>query len=269
MAISETKKKGGSVLTNPIVSRVGKLQDPAMIGIERATYGGIGLKGLFFLLFTVVGAIVYFAVFEPIFMSMSINSAIWLIALLAIDVLTGILACFNKSLCAVWGTIYSFVEGILIPFIIKSYVTSDGKNGWDYSSLALWAAIITVSIVLVMLALYMSGVVSYTKRVKTVILTLFITSVVVSLVFFLLTLFARNSAFVQYLLGNKYILIAGSLIGIILASLFLVSDFDTIEKTVKQGLPKKYEWVAAFGLVFTVLWLYLKVVSLLANSRRN
>ena len=53
------------------------------------------------------------------------------------------------------------------------------------------------------------------------------------------------------------------LLGILLASLFLVSDFSMIDSCVKEGYPKEYEWSAAFGLVFTVLWLYLRILELI------
>ena len=49
----------------------------------------------------------------------------------------------------------------------------------------------------------------------------------------------------------------------LLASLFLISDFSVIDACVKEGYPKEYEWSAAFGLVFTVIWLYLKILDLL------
>ena len=54
-----------------------------------------------------------------------------------------------------------------------------------------------------------------------------------------------------------------SVIFIIIAALFLIFDFDTIDHVVKDKLPKKYEWQAAFGLAFTVIRLYLKVLDII------
>ena len=50
--------------------------------------------------------------------------------------------------------------------------------------------------------------------------------------------------------------------GILLASLFLICDFSMIDTCVKEGYAKEYEWSAAFGLVFTVIWLYLRILEL-------
>ena len=48
-----------------------------------------------------------------------------------------------------------------------------------------------------------------------------------------------------------------------LIPLFLISDFSLIQTCVEEGYPKEYEWSAAFGLVFTVIWVYLKILDLL------
>ena len=50
---------------------------------------------------------------------------------------------------------------------------------------------------------------------------------------------------------------------LLLAALFLISDFGMIDRCVQEGYPKEYEWYCAFGLVFTVLWIYLKILDLL------
>jgi len=58
-----------------------------------------------------------------------------------------------------------------------------------------------------------------------------------------------------------------SLFVVILAALNLVLDFDFIESGVEQGAPKYMEWYAAFGLMVTLVWLYLEILRLLAKSR--
>lgn len=57
------------------------------------------------------------------------------------------------------------------------------------------------------------------------------------------------------------------------AALFLISDFEMIDTVVNENYPKKYEWRASFGLTFTVIWLYVKILDLIiqifVNSRDN
>ena len=58
-----------------------------------------------------------------------------------------------------------------------------------------------------------------------------------------------------------------SLFAVGLASLNLVLDFDFIEKGAQQGLPDRYGWLAAFGLMVTLVWLYVEILRLLSYLR--
>ena len=56
---------------------------------------------------------------------------------------------------------------------------------------------------------------------------------------------------------------------VVIAALNLVLDFDFIEQGVEYGAPKYMEWYAAFGLMVTLIWLYLEILRLLAKLRSN
>jgi uncharacterized YccA/Bax inhibitor family protein len=60
-----------------------------------------------------------------------------------------------------------------------------------------------------------------------------------------------------------------SLVVVGIAALNLVLDFDLIERGVAGGAPKYMEWYAAFGLMVTLVWLYLELLRLLSKVRRN
>lgn len=70
-----------------------------------------------------------------------------------------------------------------------------------------------------------------------------------------------------YTSGPLGILISAA--GVVLASLFLVLDFDFVESGIRNGIPARYAWTAAFGLVVTLVWLYLEILRLLAILRGN
>ena len=55
---------------------------------------------------------------------------------------------------------------------------------------------------------------------------------------------------------------------VVIAALNLVLDFDFIERGAEYGAPKYMEWYGAFGLMVTLIWLYLEMLRLLAKSRR-
>ena len=69
-------------------------------------------------------------------------------------------------------------------------------------------------------------------------------------------------------IGNSSFMSIGfSLLVVIIASLNLVLDFDFIEQGAEQGAPKYMEWYAAFGLMITLVWLYIEILHLLAKLR--
>jgi uncharacterized YccA/Bax inhibitor family protein len=67
--------------------------------------------------------------------------------------------------------------------------------------------------------------------------------------------------------GPNLLGIGLSALGVVLASLFLVLDFDFIEQGIRNGVPQQFAWTAAFGLVVTLVWLYLEILRLLAILR--
>ena len=68
-------------------------------------------------------------------------------------------------------------------------------------------------------------------------------------------------------MGSLGLLLAAG--GVVLASLFLVLDFNQIEEGVRQGVGEQESWRAAFGLMVTIVWLYLEILRLLAILRRE
>jgi uncharacterized YccA/Bax inhibitor family protein len=69
--------------------------------------------------------------------------------------------------------------------------------------------------------------------------------------------------------GSGIIGIGFSLLVVIVASLNLVLDFDMIESGARIGAPKYMEWYGAFGLMVTLIWLYLEMLRLLAKLQRR
>ncbi len=72
---------------------------------------------------------------------------------------------------------------------------------------------------------------------------------------------------IPYIYGNGLIGIGFSLFVIGIAAMTFVFDFDFIEKGVENGAPKHLEWYAAFGLMITLVWLYIEIVRLLSKIR--
>jgi uncharacterized YccA/Bax inhibitor family protein len=60
-----------------------------------------------------------------------------------------------------------------------------------------------------------------------------------------------------------------SLVIVVIAALNLIIDFDMIETAARMGAPKYMEWYGAFGLMVTLIWLYMEILRLLAKTRRR
>lgn len=275
----ESNQAGGfeaNRMTNPVIRKLGRVTEQATAG-NAATYGGIGAKTIFFLILTVVGIGVFFVlhnmfaggdVFKMDISGQEIEFAYQEVPIIIgaafLTFVTPFLAWLLRPVIPVIGSLYAVSQGYLLAFLAAAY-----KGTYDqYMWLAL---IITIAIVVVMLFLYMKRIIKVTKKFNAVIRVLFFTTLVSGLSAVIMSFIPWTRGLIQALSGNPIISIGGSIIFIIIAALFLLSDFDAIEKTVEHQLPKKYEWAAAFGLVFTVIWLYFKVLNLLLtiNSKSN
>jgi uncharacterized YccA/Bax inhibitor family protein len=72
---------------------------------------------------------------------------------------------------------------------------------------------------------------------------------------------------IPYIFGNGPIGILFSLAVVVIAALNLILDFNFIEQGARQGAPKYMEWYAAFGLMVTLIWLYIEILRLLTKLR--
>lgn len=261
------KKRSTILGSNPVMRRLEKVQEYSET--DCATYGGITGKTIFYLLMTVVGIVVQLILvktlstgnptslnikgFEVVMYTPEII-ALFVSVILAI--VFQLLAFFVKGSTPVTGALYCVTQGYFISFLVFKVLA--GKEFIGALALAL-----TMIIVLVMAILYTTGVIKVTKKFRMVMLTLFISVIAISLISTIAYFIPFTRDIVSSILGNFWISIGFSILFIIIASLFLVSDFAIIQQTVENKLPKKYEWQAAFGLAFTVLWIYLKVLQLL------
>lgn len=261
------KKRNSILASNPVMRRLNKVNEYDVT--NAATYGGISAKTVYFLLFTIVGIVLQlilaktFATGEAFTVNikgfevtMFITEAIALGVSVIAAIVFQLLAFFAKATTPVTGALYCITQGYFISFLIFKVLA-----GREY--LGALALAITMVIILVMALLYTKGIIRVTKKFKAIMLTLFVTVIAVTLLTLICSFIPFTRPIVQAIRGNLVFSIGFSVIFIIIAALFLICDFDTIEHVVNDKLPKKYEWQAAFGLAFTVIWLYLKVLDII------
>lgn len=254
---------------NPVLSRLSKAEGRTMDGA--ATYTGVAAKTCIFLTLTVLGMIAQLLVsavyanapawqtltfYEKFTVTLTLNETAILGAVLLIGFVAEMAGIFVRKTIPVTGSIYAAAQGYVISFLVFKVL-----KGFEY--LGLEALLLTVAVVAGMSWLYTSGKVRVCGKFRTVLYSLVIGSIAFGVITFLGSLIPFTRPYVQGIFQNPAVAIGLDLLGILLASLFLISDFSAIDECVKEGYPKEYEWSAAFGLVFTVLWLYLRILELI------
>ncbi|WP_370323703.1 Bax inhibitor-1/YccA family protein [Euzebya sp.] len=152
---------------------------------------------------------------------------------------------------------YALVEGVVIGVVTVVIESQPGLDG-----IATQAAIGTIGVLAVMLTLYRTGVIKVTQRFRMVVLAATGAIFLTYLASFVLGFFGVEFGFLH---GNSMLSIGISVVIIGVAALNLALDFDFIENAARAGLPAKTEWYAAFGLLVTLVWLYLEILRLLAK----
>ena len=138
-----------------------------------------------------------------------------------------------------------------------------------YDGIVTNAIFLTVGILLALLTAYRSGIIKPTENFK---LGIFAATGGIALVYFVNFImgFFGSSMGIMQIDNASPLSIGFSIVVVIIAALNLVLDFDFIEEGAENGAPKYMEWYGAFGLLVTLIWLYLEILRLLAklNSMR-
>lgn len=153
--------------------------------------------------------------------------------------------------------LYAVVEGVLVGAISKIY-----SQAWD--GIVLQAVMATMAVFVAMLFLYANRIIKVTERLRSTIIVATAGVFIFYLVSIGLSLFGVNIPFIW---DGGPLSIGLSLLIVGIAAFNLLLDFDLIERGVKERAPGWMSWFAAFGLMVTVVWLYLEILRLLALTR--
>ena len=167
---------------------------------------------------------------------------------------------FSKTVRPPLILAYAAVEGVFVGGISFFYASAFGGG------IIAQAVLGTLCAFGSMLALYKTGVIKASPRFTKILMIALVGYLVFGALNILLSAF-NIGGWTNVYSGGGLLAIGISAFGVVLASLFLVLDFDFIEQGVRNGLPEQYAWTAAFGLVVTLVWLYLEILRLLAILR--
>lgn len=179
---------------------------------------------------------------------------------------------FKKQWSPYLAPAYAILEGLFVGAIsayFEYHVTSrQGGYAGGYSGIVLQAVGLTFSVVAVMFLLYKFKIIQATPMFKKVIIIATLGIGIFYLVCWFISLAGGSAP--AFLFQSSPMGIGFSVFVVALAALNLIMDFDMIENGVEMGAPKYMEWYAAFGLLVTIVWLYMEILRLLAkiNGRK-
>ena len=244
--------------SNPVLSKSAfNANTYASTYSEVMTLNGTINKSIALLLLVIVGAMYTWKMF---FGAVSIEAGAALVSKwIMIGGIGGfifsLVTIFKKTWAYITAPIYAVLEGIFLGAVSAFFEAS-------YSGIVLQAVALTFGTLFVMLIGYRSGIIKVTQKFRAGIIAATGAVVLVYFISFIFSLFGVGSLIIN---SNGAIGIGISLVIVAIAALNLVLDFDFIAKGSQAGLPKYMEWYAAFGLMITLVWLYIEILRLLSK----
>jgi uncharacterized YccA/Bax inhibitor family protein len=168
---------------------------------------------------------------------------------------------FKKQWASVLGPVYAILEGLFVGSISAMY-------DYAYPGLPTQAVALTLLVTLIMFLIYRYRIIRVTQKLRTVV----VVATAAIAVFYLIqwiTFLISGSPIGGFTNAATPLGIGFSILVVGLAAFNLLLNFDTIEKGVELRAAKYMEWYSAFGLLVTIVWLYLEILRLLSKFQRN
>lgn len=175
--------------------------------------------------------------------------------------ITAIAISFKPNWSPYLAPVYGILEGFFVGAL--SAVINDAMAE-SYPNIVMQAVGLTFGVAIAMFLLYNFGVIKATEKFKSIVFSATLGIAVFYGITILLRLFGVQMEFMNF--GNGSMLGIGiSLFVVAIAALNLIMDFDMIEQGAERGAPKFMEWYGAFGLLVTIVWLYIEILKLLSR----
>ena len=176
---------------------------------------------------------------------------------LFIGFILAMITIFKKEWSPVTSPVYALCEGVFLGGL-------SALMELQYPGIVIQAVGLTFGTLFCLLAVYKSGLIKVTDNFRMGIVA---ATGGICLVYFASIVLSFFGAGIPFIHDSGPLGIGFSLFVVVIAALNLVLDFDFIEKAAEQGAPRYMEWFAAFGLMVTLVWLYIEILRLLAKLR--
>jgi uncharacterized YccA/Bax inhibitor family protein len=173
---------------------------------------------------------------------------------------------FNKSAAPWSAPLYSACEGLMLGVISRYAALRFGGLDQQYGGIVVQAVALTGGVTFLMLFFYVTGIIKVPGQLVTGIMAATGAVAILYLVSIVMSFFGSS---IPFLSSSSPLGIGFSIFVVGLAAFNLLLDFDFIDRGSQAGLPKSMEWYGAFGLMVTLIWLYLEVLRLLSKLNRR
>ncbi|MFE9959794.1 Bax inhibitor-1/YccA family protein [Micromonospora sp. NPDC005299] len=170
-----------------------------------------------------------------------------------VGLVLGLVISFSRMANPALVVAYSIVEGVFVGMVSKTFDTL-------YDGIVLQAVVATFGVFFLMAVIYKARIIRATPKFARIMVAIIAGLFGVMLINLVLALFGVNT----HLRDGSPLAIGFSLVCIVVAALSFVLNFAEIEEGVRMGLPQRYSWTAAFGIVVGLVWLYLEILRLLS-----
>ena len=195
-----------------------------------------------------------------LFLEQDPSVTMWMMVGLIGGLIVSFVTIFKKQWSPVTAPLYAVLQGFALGGLSVMLESL-------YPGIVIQAVALTFGTAGCLLVAYKSGVIKATENFK---LGIFAATGGIGLIYLVGWIMSFFGTSIPYIHENGLIGIGFSLVVVVIAALNLVLDFDFIEKGAEHGAPKFMEWYAAFGLMVTLVWLYIEILRLLSklNSRK-
>lgn len=246
-------KSGNPTLTEKMFDK--SLHTEAGLQGTMSVRGTINKFG-FMMLMVIAGAAYTWHLFEQL------NEGL-MYTLMIVGAIGGLVTALVISFKPTWAPYLAPAYGILQGFFIGGISAIMNEAFADqYPGLIMQAVGLTFGVAISMFLLYNFRIINATQRFKSVVVGATLGIGIFYLITILLRLFGVN---VSFMYDSSWLSIGISLFIVAIAALNLIMDFDMIEKGAEMGAPKHMEWYGAFGLLVTIVWLYIEILRLLSK----
>ena len=207
-------------------------------------------KTLFLLFIVVVSAILAWTYLPPDAVPLILGAVFAAFAV-------GFVTSFRTSWSPFTAPVFAVLEGVFLG----------GFSGWMntlYPGIVAQAVALTFGVFFLLLFIFRARLIRVTEKFRLVVVGSMGAIALFYLAGIVLSFFGMPIGFIS---GGGWIGVLFSLVVVVVASLSLVLDFDYIEQSVANGLPKRHEWYASFTLLVTLVWLYVEILRLLMKLR--